>query len=138
MTKADLFNFMAGHKLGVLGSISPTGAPQSALVGIAVTRELEIVFDTVASSRKYANLLANPAASFVVGWAGEVTVQFEGEAFQPMGAELARYQQVYFAAWPDGPDRLSWPGIAYFVVRPQWIRYSDYDRSPPLIQEFNF
>jgi len=138
MTKADLFNFMAGHKLGVLGSISPTGAPQSALVGIAVTRELEIVFDTVASSRKYANLLANPAASFVVGWAGEVTVQFEGEAFQPMGAELARYQQVYFAAWPDGPDRLSWPGIAYFVVRPQWIRYSDYDRSPPLIEEFKF
>ncbi len=138
MTKADLFQFMDGHKLGVLGSISPAGASQSALVGIAVTRELEIVFDTVASSRKYANLLGNPAASFVVGWAGEVTVQYEGQAFQPTGSELRRYQQVYFAAWPDGPDRLSWPGIAYFVVRPQWIRYSDYDRSPPLIEEFKF
>lgn len=138
MTKADLFQFMDGHKLGVLGSISPAGAPQSALVGIAVTRELEIVFDTVSSSRKHANLLANPAASFVVGWAGEVTVQYEGQAFRPIGSELLRYQQVYFAAWPDGPDRLSWPGIAYFVVRPQWIRYSDYDRSPPLIEEFKF
>jgi pyridoxine/pyridoxamine 5'-phosphate oxidase len=138
MTKADLLQFMAGQKLGVLGSISPTGAPQSALVGIAVTRELEIVFDTVASSRKYANLLANPAASFVIGWGGEVTVQFEGQAFQPTGAELARYQEVYFAAWPDGPDRLSWPGIAYFVVRPEWIRYSDYNQTPPLIEEFRF
>jgi hypothetical protein len=138
MTKADLFKFMAGCKLGVLGSISPAGAPQSALVGIAVTRELEIVFDTVSSSRKHANLLANPAASFVVGWAGEVTVQYEGQAFRPIGSELLRYQQVYFTAWPDGPDRLSWPGIAYFVVRPQWIRYSDYDRSPPLIEEFKF
>lgn len=44
MTKADLFTFMAGHKLGVLGTISRDGSPQSALVGIAVTRELEIIF----------------------------------------------------------------------------------------------
>jgi len=144
MTKADLFKFMAGHKLGVLGSISqvgsisPDGSPQSALVGIAVTPELEIIFDTVASSRKYANLLRNPAASFVIGWGGEVTVQFEGKAFQPTGAELARYQQIYFAAWPECRDHLSWPGIAYFVVKPRWIRYSDYDQRPPLIEEFGF
>jgi hypothetical protein len=52
MTKSDLFHFVTQHKLGVLGSISPRGAPQSALVGIAVTPELEIIFDTVSSSRK--------------------------------------------------------------------------------------
>lgn len=138
MTKVDLFKFMAGHKLGVLGTISATGAPQSALVGIAVAADLEIVFDTVASSRKYANLCANPAASFVIGWAGEATVQYEGRAVQPAGAELSRYQQIYFEGYPDGPDRLSWPGIAYFVVRPKWIRYSDYDQRPPLIEEFRF
>jgi hypothetical protein len=62
----------------------------------------------------------------------------EGAAFQPTGPDLVRYQQVYFAAWPDGPDRLNWPGIAYFVVRPRWIRYSDFDRRPPLIEEFTF
>jgi hypothetical protein len=138
MQTTDLYNFISAHKLGVLGYLSPDGAPRSALVGIAVTPELEIVFDTVSSSRKYPSLVANPAASFAVGWAGEVTVQFEGRAFLPAGPELARYQQVYFAAWPDGPDRLSWPGIAHFVVRPKWIRYSDYDQRPPLIQEFSF
>ena len=138
LTKTDLFKFIAGHKLGVVGTISPDGAPQSALVGIAVAPELEIIFDTVASSRKYTNLLANPAASFVIGWTGEVTVQYEGRAFQPAGAELSRYQQIYFEAYPDGPDRLSWPGIAYFVVRPRWIRYSDYDQRPPLTEEFKF
>jgi hypothetical protein len=138
MRKADVFTFMAGLKLGVLGSISPEGAPQAALVGFAVTRELEIIFDTVASSRKHANLLANPAASFVIGWAGEATVQYEGEAFRPTGTELARYQQVYFAAWPDCRDHLTWPGIAYFVVQPKWIRFSDFDQRPPLIEEFTF
>ncbi len=114
MTKAELFDFMAAHKLGVLGYLSPQGTPRSALVGIAVTPELEIVFDTVSSSRKYGDLLANPAASFVIGWAGEVTVQLEGRAFQPTGAELARYQQIYFAAWPECRDHLNWPGIALF------------------------
>ena len=82
-------------------------------------------------------LLANPAASFVVGWEGEVTVQLEGQGFQPSGG-LARYQEVYFAAWPECREHLSWSGIAYFVVRPQWIRFSDYDQRPPLIEEFTF
>ncbi len=138
MTRTELLHFIARSKLGVLGYVSAEGASRSALVGIAVTPDLEIIFDTVSSSRKHGNLVANPAASFAIGWQGEATVQYEGDAFQPAGADLARYQQIYFAAWPDGPDRLAWPGIAYFVIRPRWIRYSDFDRRPPLIVEFSF
>jgi len=138
MTKSDLYAFLSSHKLGVLGSLSPNGAPQSALVGIAVTPDLEIVFDTVKSSRKYRNLMVRGGCSFAIGWGGEATVQYEGDAREPVGDELARYQQVYFKKWPDGPSRLSWPGITYFVVRPRWIRFSDFDQNPPLIQEFRF
>jgi Pyridoxamine 5'-phosphate oxidase len=138
MTRTELYHFMAARKLGVLGYRSEQGTPRSALVGIAVTPELEIIFDTVSSSRKYGDLLANPAASFVIGWEGEATLQYEGPAFQPTGPALARYRQVYFETWPDGPERLNWPGIAYFVVSPRWIRYSDFDRRPPLIEEFTF
>jgi hypothetical protein len=47
---------MAEHRYGVVSSISSTGAPQSALVGIAVTDQLEIIFDTLRSTRKYENL----------------------------------------------------------------------------------
>jgi len=35
--------------------------------------------------------------------------------------ELERYQEIYFKTWTDGPARMSWPGIVYFVVRPAWI-----------------
>jgi len=129
---------MTRCKLGVLGTIGAAGSPQAALVGIAVTPQHEIIFDTVTSSRKYANLVARPACSFVVGWAGEQTVQYEGEAEELGPPELERYQQIYFQAWPDGPARMSWPGIVYFVVRPAWIRYSDFDQNPPLIREFTF
>jgi Pyridoxamine 5'-phosphate oxidase len=138
MTTPELFDFIHAQKLGVLGTISPEGTPQSSLVGIAVTPQLEIIFDTVKSSRKYRNLAANPACSFSIGWSGEVTIQYEGRAIEPSDDELSRYQAVYFRKWPDGPDRLGWPGITYFVVRPTWIRYSDFDQRPPLIQEFRF
>jgi general stress protein 26 len=138
MTTADIYDFIAKQKLGVLASLSADGTPQSALVGIAVSRELEIIFDTVKSSRKFKNLITNPGCSFVIGWAGEITVQYEGVAYQPDGAELASYQQIYFANWVDGPSRLSWPDITYFAVRPKWVRYSDFDQNPPLIKEFSF
>jgi len=137
MTEADLYKFLIQCKLGVLGTIGDAGTPQSALVGIAVTEDLEIVFDTVKNSRKYPNLIARPACSFVVGWAGEKTVQYEGQAEELSGSELQRCQKVYFQAWPDGPSRLTWPRIVYFIVRPRWIRYSDFDQNPPFIREFN-
>lgn len=138
MTEADLYRFIAKCKLGVLATIADSNTPQSALVGIAVTPDLEIIFDTVKASRKYPNLISRPACSFVIGWTGEQTVQYEGDAAELQPPELERYQKVYFAAWPDGPARLSWPGIVYFVVRPKWIRYSDFDQSPPFICEFTF
>jgi hypothetical protein len=138
MDKESIYAFMAGYRYGVVSSLSADGVPQSALVGIAVTPELEIVFDTVNSSRKYRNLTQRLSCSFVVGWGGEKTVQYEGIALEPQGAELERYQEAYFAVWPDGLARMSWPGIAYFVVRPTWIRYSDYDQSPALIEEIRF
>ena len=138
MTKVELFEFMSGCKLGVLGSVSPEGVPQSALVGIAVSEELEIIFDTLDTTRKFRNLAANCRASFVIGWEGEKTVQFEGEAFLPKGEELDRYKEIYFAAWLDGPGRQTWPGKTHFVVRPRWIRYSDFDQRPPLVEEQAF
>ena len=140
MTEADLYHFMATHRLGVLGTICHADTPQSALVGIAVTQQLEIIFDTVKTSRKYPNLIARSDCSFVIGgWGkGEQTVQYEGEAKELTGSELDRCQKIYFAAWPECRSHLSWPGIVYFVVRPTWIRYSDFDQNPPSIREFTF
>ncbi len=138
MNEAALYEFIAQHRLGVLGTIHAGASPQSALVGFAVTPELEIVFDTVKSSRKYPNLIATPACSFAIGLTDEKAVQYEGVARELRPPELERYQSIYFAAWPDGPERLSWPGIVCFAVKPVWVRYSDFYERPPFIREFRF
>lgn len=67
MDIAALYSLMARFRYGIVSSTSSVGNPQSALVGIATTPDLEIVFDTVKSSRKYSNLVARPSCSFVVG-----------------------------------------------------------------------
>jgi len=138
MDHAALHEFLSRFRYGVVSSLSAAGTPQSALVGIAVTAHLEIVFDTLRSTRKYANLIHDRRCSMVIGWDGEQTVQLEGIAEEPQGAELARCRDAYFAAWPDGRSRLSWPGLTHFVVRPTWVRYSDYANTPPLIDEMEF
>ena len=85
-------------------------------------------------------MMANPRVSFTVGntvgSGDERTVQYEGVAEELAGDPLARLQPVYFAAWPDGVDRVQWPHITWFVIRPRWIRYSDF--NIPMTQEWSF
>jgi general stress protein 26 len=132
----QLHSFIHARKLGVISTTSPSGNPQSALVGIAVSPQLHIVFDTVKSSRKYANLKADPRISLVVGWDAETTVQYEGIATEPDGEALLQAQNIYFQTWPDGRERRQWPGITWFSITPRWIRYSDFDTGQ--IEEMNF
>ena len=132
----QLYQFIHASRLGVLSTIAPNGAPQSALVGIAVAPNLSIVFDTVKSSRKYTNLKADPRCSMVIGWEGEVTVQYEGIATEPEGEALTEAKGIYFPAWPSCVEHQNWPGITWFLINPVWIRYSDFDTGH--IEETSF
>ncbi len=139
MDAKRLLEFLRQHRLAVQASVSATSGPQAAVVGYAVTDQFEIVFDTLDSTRKAANLRQNRRLALAIGGliAGdERTVQYEGVADEPSGTELERLKKVYYGAYPDGPSRLSWPGLIYVRVRPTWIRYSDYNVSPPEIVEF--
>lgn len=136
---SSVLTFLRGHRLAVQASVSPAGTPQAALVGYGVSDCLEIVFDTLDSTRKAQNLRRNNRIALTIGGqtAGdERTVQLEGVADEPAGVQLGALKQVYYAAYPDGPTRLSWPGLIYVRVRPTWIRYSDYNVRPPEIIEF--
>jgi len=68
MDKQLLFQFLDACGLGVLSSLGPMDAPQSALAGIAITPELEIIFDLVEKSRKFANIARDPPVAFLMAW----------------------------------------------------------------------
>ncbi len=139
MTRAELLRFMRTEKYAVQASVSPSGAPQAAVVGIVVTDAFEVFFDTLGTSRKAQHLRQNPAIALVIGsTAGDAaqTVQYEGLADEPSGPELERLMTFYCARFPDGQERQQWPDITFVRVRPTWIRYSNFAADPPEIVEF--
>lgn len=146
MMRAKLVEFMRGHPLVTVATISADGAPQAALLGVATSDQLELVFDTVDNSRKFGNILRDERIAVVFGAAGgyvsgshdERTVQYQGVADVPSVEELKRVQEeIYFKQFPDGRERLKWAHITYVRVRPTWIRYTDYNSNPPEIVEIS-
>ena len=134
MTRGELLQYLQRHRLGVVATTSPNGDPQSAVVGTAVTDQLEIVFDTLSTTRKCKNLRRQPKISVVVGWDQEITVQYEGIADEPVGPELDRLKKLYFDVYPECMDHQTWDGITYFRIRPTWIRYSDFNSNGNIVE----
>jgi hypothetical protein len=134
VNRSELVAFLRRHRLCVQASVSSSGAPQAAVVGFAVSDDLEIVFDTIGTSRKMQNLRRDPRIALVVGWDDEQTAQIEGVADEPTGAELDRIKAVYFAAWPDGVERQAWKDITYVRVKPTWARYSDFRPNGSIVE----
>ena len=129
---------MDRQRLGVLATVSSAGSPEAALMGVVVTPELELIFDTLNTTRKYPNIKNNPRVAFVIGCSSEVSVQYEGIAEELFGDALTLYKKKYFAKFTDGPTRENWPGMTYFVVRPKWLRYCDYNPATRRIEEHSF
>ncbi|HJR57248.1 MAG TPA: pyridoxamine 5'-phosphate oxidase family protein [Rhizomicrobium sp.] len=133
--KAQLHGFITRRRLAALAYDGPRGGPQAALMNIAVTPDLEIVFETTCYTRKFMPLERDPRVALVIGWDGQETLQYEGMATRPegRGRELAR--DTFVAAFPrKAPDEF-WPGNAYFLVRPCWLRFSSY-YQPRFTEEY--
>ena len=58
---------MRENKLAVEASVSESNRAQAAVVGIAVTDTLEVLFDTLDTSRKMTNVRGNPRVAIVIG-----------------------------------------------------------------------
>jgi hypothetical protein len=134
---AEIVSFVREKKLAVQASTPHGGAPQSAVVGVVVSENIEIFFDTLSTSRKAQNLRRDGRISFVFGWDLEEaqTAQIEGVVDEPSGETLARLKKLYIGRFPDGAEREALPDITYFRARPTWIRWSDFRKVPALITE---
>lgn len=135
--KHKLYEFIRARPLAVIATADKAGKPEAALINIAVTPDLEIVFETTSATRKFVNLETNPEVALVVGWEGEQSLQYDGIADQLEGTALDRFRSEYITCFPDKDSHQYWPGNSYFRVRPLWIRFSDYD-PPRRIEEYRF
>jgi hypothetical protein len=136
--REKLLTFMRQERYAVQASVTANGTPQAAIIGVVVTDRFEVFFDTLNDSRQAVNLRHNPTSALVIGAAAadsERTVQLEGVADEPSGADLVRLLELYFSRFPDGRERQKWPAISYWRVSPTWLRYGDFSVNPPEIIE---
>jgi general stress protein 26 len=135
MDQQQFIDFVRQRGLAVIATRGTDGGPQAALVGITATERGELVFDTSRRSRKYRNLSAFAQVAVVIGWDNEMTVQCEGTADIPMGADHDRCLQAYLSQYPDGVERAHDHDIVHVRVRPNWLRYSDYRPGSFAVEE---
>lgn len=128
--KRVILNFIKRHEIGIIATLNTNNLPEAAVVEYGETNDLELIFDTFTSSRKYRNLLQNPRVALVIGWDDNITIQYEGETVELKGEELERCKGSYFRKNPRAKKWENREGITYFKVTPHWIRYSDLNKDP--------
>ena len=124
ITKQKILEFLHQNDLGVISTIHVgKSAPESALVGFGATENLELVFGTYASTRKYKNLQSNPVVAFVTGFSGATgTLQYEGVAHELSREEQDPYIALLVKKNVDHQRFANNPEQRYFLVKPTWIR----------------
>lgn len=135
MNKSEAIKFIKNQKLAVIATVSNAGQPESAVIAFAVTEQLELVFATDPNSRKAANIQANPRVALTIGWDERETIQCEGEAEKLSDDQAEDYKETYFAKNPFARNSDSFIGLQYFVVKPDWARYTDINSHPWRVEQ---
>jgi len=66
--KAALYSFIGQHRCCVISTVSAARAPEAAYVYFAATRELELIFYAIQTTRKVVNLRREPRIAAVIGF----------------------------------------------------------------------
>ncbi len=135
--KKKIFDVLNSHKLAVISTVG-FDKPEAALIGFNHNLNLELMFGTFTSFRKYNNLKNNPSVAFVIGWNNSTTVQYEGKAEELKGSELEDYQEQYLQKFPKARKYLTNSEERFFKVTPTWIRYTDLSGPTEEIIEIKF
>lgn len=126
METSEFAAFVRERGLGVIATLGPQGTPQAAVVAVVATDLGEVLFGTERGSRKFANIRQRPAVALAIGWDDdEVSVQCEGIADEPDGADMDRCLTCYLDRFPGERRLVDNGGLGLVRVRMNWIRYDD-------------
>lgn len=139
MDKTGVLNFIKTKKHAVISTCGKNQKPEAALVGFGETENLEIIFGTFNTSKKYKNLKENNKVALVIGWDEDyITVQYEGIAEELEGSEIEKYVALYHKKAPEAAAFKSHKNQTYWKVKPTWIRYSDLSGDEEKIYEYTW
>lgn len=138
--KEKMLEFLRNNTLMVISSIAESGEkPQAAVVAFSQNDNLELIFGTSNTTRKYKNIQKNPHVACVIGWDSEVgTVQYEGIAKEMSADESEKYGRIMLSKSPRSEKFVLMESQRYFVIKPTWIRLTDMTVRPHPIHVMTF
>jgi uncharacterized pyridoxamine 5'-phosphate oxidase family protein len=134
----QIYDFLDHYKLAVVSTVNEKGLPNAAIVGFGQTKNLELLFGTYNTSRKYKNLSKNQNVAFTVGGETGETIQYEGHARELSESELELVRKNYWHKNPYAEKQHNNPTHRYFIVTPTSVRYTDIRVNPWDITELKF
>jgi general stress protein 26 len=130
-----ILQFLSNHEECVIATVNNNGKPEAATVGFSQNNKLQLVVGTNMKTRKFKNIKQNPSVAIVVGFEGEVTLQYEGTASLIPNDEQEARLKPHFEKLPGVEKFKDEPGQVYFLIEPTWIRYTDYSIHPEQVEE---
>lgn len=133
-SRAEALTFLKSHSAGVLSTVSEDGKAHGSAVFYVADDNFNIYIITLKTSRKFANLQANPSVALTVGTQNvPQTIQLEGIATvlqhsEEIGEHAGDLMKVltsnsrYYAPL----TQLGSADTAIIWVQPKWVRWADY------------
>ncbi len=116
-------------KLMVIATVGREhGEPQAAIVGFSLGDSFDMYFGTRRTTRKWRNIQADPRVACVVS-SGPVTVQLHGTAIELSGEAARAAAARHLEQNPKAAAYLSHPEERFFLVKPNWLRYTDLSKG---------
>lgn len=137
--RLKIFGLLNENEFGVISTNSFNGAPESAVVAVSTTDDLQLIFGTFDSSRKFNNILKDNKVSIVIGWDNvkKQTMQIEGIAMLVPDSERKHVEDIHCKKNPVSEKFRNNLHQKYFTIKPYWIRYSDFSINPQEIWELD-
>lgn len=125
--KDKILELLQANHVGVIATHGDGLSPESAVVTISETPELEIIFGSSELARKNHNIARSPNVSLVVGWDIVVreTLQIEGVAVCVSDSEREAIEALHCAKNPIFAKYNGNSSFQYFKLKPHWIRYTN-------------
>src|SRR5271165_7078524 len=103
LTPTELLSYMRAQPWAIEATVTPQGAPQAAVIGVAVTDRFELLLDTVTQSRKHQNLVKNPRVASLS--AGSTSAPFNTKALPrfPRKRSCSTCRPTISTVSPTGP-----------------------------------
>lgn len=132
--KSEALAFLKSRTLGVLATLSPTGAPRARTVYYAADDSFSVYFCTMTGTRKVEDMNANTLAAFVVSEEdAPKTIQIEGTITNLTNVAVVtdEVRELLSRVMERGPffapiTHLDPGAPELYKLTPTWVRFGDF------------